>query len=184
MYFVETRGGFYTQLDFMVYKYFKVYTATVSIPCVWCESGVKLQLKSLCNLKKKKRRQTSCQVTKDFLVRFIDPLIMMSFTEKHCGSSLSSWLIVDTLLISKLFTPFVPICSQFRLYICYLGELVKNKTHRFQCFSATDVIIERVYAIYRYIMLPVTIHLWIARAFSNKIQVESILVTKKVYCFI
>ena len=60
---------------------------------------------------------------------------MRSFAEKHCGSSLSSWLIVDTLLISKLFTPFVPVCSQFRLYICYLGEFVKNKTHRFQCFS-------------------------------------------------
>ena len=72
---------------------------------------------------------------------------MTSFTEKRCGSSLSSWLIVDTLLISKLFTPFVPICSQFRLYICWensLGEFVKNKTHRFQCFSANGVIIKRV----------------------------------------
>ena len=45
--------------------------------------------------------------------------IMTSFTAKHCGSSLSSWLIVDTLLISKLFTPFVPICTQFSLFICY-----------------------------------------------------------------
>ena len=69
-------------------------------------------------------------------------LIMTSFMEKHCGSSLSSWLTVDTLLISKLFTPFVPICSQFRLYICYLGEFVKNKTHR---FSVNDVFIKRVY---------------------------------------
>ena len=32
----------------------------------------------------------------------------------------SLWLILGTLLISKLLTPFVPICSQFRLYI--LGE--------------------------------------------------------------
>ena len=31
-------------------------------------------------------------------------LTIMSLVEKHCGSSLSSWLIVDTLLISKLFT--------------------------------------------------------------------------------
>ena len=36
----------------------------------------------------------------------------MSFVEKHCESSLSSWLIIDTLLIPKLFTLFVPICSQ------------------------------------------------------------------------
>ena len=48
--------------------------------------------------------------------------MMTSFVEKHCGSSLTSWLIVDTLLISKLFTPFVPIHSQFRLYTCHLGE--------------------------------------------------------------
>ena len=48
--------------------------------------------------------------------------------------------IIGTLFISKLFTSFVPICSQCRLYICYLGESVKNKTHRFQCFSANDVI--------------------------------------------
>ena len=27
---------------------------------------------------------------------------------------------------------FMPICSHFRLYICYLGEFAKNKTHRFQ----------------------------------------------------
>ena len=47
---------------------------------------------------------------------------MMSFTKKHCGSSLSSWLIVDTLFISMLFTPFVPTCNHFRLYIGYLGE--------------------------------------------------------------
>ena len=64
--------------------------------------------------------------------------------EKHCGSSLSSWLIVAILLISKLFTPFVPICRQCRFYICYLGEFVKNKTHRFQCSSTNDVIIKRV----------------------------------------
>ena len=41
----------------------------------------------------------------------------------------------------------MPICSQFRLYICWensLGEFVKNKTHRFQCFSANGVIIKRV----------------------------------------
>ena len=69
-------------------------------------------------------------------------LTIMSLVEKHRGSSLSSWLIVDTLLISKFFTPFVPICSQFSLYICYLGESVKNKTHTFQCFSANDVIIK------------------------------------------
>ena len=31
--------------------------------------------------------------------------MMTSFAEKHWGCSLSSWLIVDTLLISKLFTP-------------------------------------------------------------------------------
>ena len=45
---------------------------------------------------------------------------MTLFAKTHCGSSLTSWLIVDTLLISKLFTSFVPICSQFRLYICYI----------------------------------------------------------------
>ena len=60
---------------------------------------------------------------------------MTSFAEKRCGSSLSSWLIVDTLPISNLF------------YVCYLGEFVKNKTHRFKCFSTNDVIIERVYSI-------------------------------------
>ena len=48
---------------------------------------------------------------------------------------------------SKLFTSFVPICSQFRLYICYLGEFVKNETHRFQCFSVNDVIIIRVFCV-------------------------------------
>ena len=48
-----------------------------------------------------------------------------------------------SLLISKLFTPFVPICSQCWLYICYLGEFVKKETHRFQCFSVNDVIITR-----------------------------------------
>ena len=69
-------------------------------------------------------------------------MMTTSFAENHC---LSSWLIVDTPLISKLFTSFVPICSQFRVYICYLGEFVKNETHRFQCFSANDVIIKRVF---------------------------------------
>ena len=64
--------------------------------------------------------------------------------EKHCGSSLTLWLIVDTLLISKLFTPFVPICSQCRRYICYLEEFAKNNTHRFQCLSTNDVIIKKV----------------------------------------
>ena len=45
-------------------------------------------------------------------IEAIDPiLIMMPFPGKHCGSSLSLCLILDTLLISKLFTPFVPICS-------------------------------------------------------------------------
>ena len=62
---------------------------------------------------------------------------MTSFAEKRCVSSLSSWFVVDTLLISKLFTPLVPICSQFRLYIC---------PHRFQCLSTNDVIIKRVYS--------------------------------------
>ena len=61
---------------------------------------------------------------------------MASLAEKHCGSSLSSCLIVDTLLISKLFTPFVPIRSQFSLYICYLGEFVKNKTQLTDFISA------------------------------------------------
>ena len=74
--------------------------------------------------------------------------MITSFAEKHCESGLSTWLIVDTvLLISKLFIPFVPICSQFTLYICYLGEFVKNKTHRFQCFPVNAVIIKRVYKI-------------------------------------
>ena len=72
--------------------------------------------------------------------RTTDPSIMTSFVEKHCRSSLSSRLIVDTALISKLFSTFVPICSQLRLYICYLGEFVKNKNHWFQCFSANDFI--------------------------------------------
>ena len=76
-------------------------------------------------------------------------LAMTSFAEKHCGSCLTLLLIVDTLLISKLLTSFLPIFSGFRLYICYLGEFVKNKTRRFQCFSANDAIIERVYKKYR-----------------------------------
>ena len=63
-------------------------------------------------------------------------LIMISFAEKHCGSTLSSWLIVDTLLISWLFNPFVSICRQLRFYICYLGEFVKNKTHRTNFLNA------------------------------------------------
>ena len=46
---------------------------------------------------------------------------------------------------SKLFTTFVPICDHFRLYMCYLGELAKNKTHTFQCFSAPNEVIIRVY---------------------------------------
>ena len=46
------------------------------------------------------------------------------------------------ILISKL---FAPICSQFSLYICYLGEFIENKTHRFQHFSTNYDIIERVY---------------------------------------
>ena len=71
----------------------------------------------------------------------------MSFAENQCGSSLTSWLIVDTLLISKLFAPFVPICSQLGLCICYLGEFVKNKTSRFQCFPVNDIIIKSVYTL-------------------------------------
>ena len=58
-------------------------------------------------------------------------LAMTSFAEKHCGSCLTLLLIVDTLLISKLLTSFLLIFSGFRLYICYLGEFVKNKTRRF-----------------------------------------------------
>ena len=46
----------------------------------------------------------------------------------------------DNPLISQLFTPFVPICSQFRFRSM-------NKTHTFQCFSANDVIIKKVYCI-------------------------------------
>ena len=56
-------------------------------------------------------------------------LIMTSFAEK----GLSSWLIIDTLFISKLFTHFVPICIQFRLYICYLGEFEQDSD--FSAFS-------------------------------------------------
>ena len=74
---------------------------------------------------------------------------MTSFAEKYCGSCLTLWLIVDTLLISRLFASFVRIFSQFLLYICYLGEFVWTKTHIFQCFSAYDVTIERVYKKYR-----------------------------------
>ena len=51
--------------------------------------------------------------------------IMTSFAEKG--------LIIDTLFISKLFTPFVPICIQFRLYICYLGEFEQDSD--FSAFS-------------------------------------------------
>ena len=29
--------------------------------------------------------------------------------------------------------------------MCYLGELAKNKTHTFQCFSAPNEVIIRVY---------------------------------------
>ena len=74
-------------------------------------------------------------------------LTMTSLAEKRRGSSLSSSLIVDTLLISKLFTPLVPIYSQFRLYNCYLGKFVENETQRFQCFflCVNEVIIEKVY---------------------------------------
>ena len=53
---------------------------------------------------------------------YCDPLLTMtSFAKKHYVGSLTLWLIVDTLLISKLFT-------SFRLYIWYLGKFV-NTTH-------------------------------------------------------
>ena len=52
---------------------------------------------------------------------------------------------VTPFALMKLFTPFVPMCSQFRLYICYLREFVKNKTHRFQCFNTNYIVIKRVY---------------------------------------
>ena len=71
-------------------------------------------------------------------------LLMTPFVEKHCGSCLSSKPIVDTPLISKLFTPFLPICSQFRFYNCYPGDIFKNETHIFQCFSANDVTIKKL----------------------------------------
>ena len=61
---------------------------------------------------------------------------------------------------NKLFLPFFPICSRFRLYICYLGEFVKNKTHRFQCSSVNDAIIKTV-SIYQegcIIFLPCVFH--------------------------
>ena len=61
---------------------------------------------------------------------------------KHCGSSLSPWLIISN-LISTLFTPFVPICSQFSFYICYQGEFTKHRPHS---FSTNDIIIKRVYS--------------------------------------
>ena len=38
-----------------------------------------------------------------------------------------------------LFTPFVPICSQSSSLFAILKDSLKNKTHRFQCFSANDV---------------------------------------------
>ena len=63
-------------------------------------------------------------------------------TQTVCLSPCKQGLIVDILPISKLFAPFVPIYSQFRRYICYLGEFVNNKTHRFQCFSTNDIIIK------------------------------------------
>ena len=61
--------------------------------------------------------------------------------EKHYGSSLSSWLMVDILLVrvSLFFTPFVPICSQFAIWENSLTKL----TH-FSGFCANDVIIKRV----------------------------------------
>ena len=61
---------------------------------------------------------------------------MTSFVEKHCGSSLTLWLIIDTLLIPKLFTPFEPICSQFRLYIVLSGreKNIKIKNSDFSAF--------------------------------------------------
>ena len=48
--------------------------------------------------------------------------------ERGCCES-SLFMTSQIHLISKFFTRFVPICSQCRLYICYLGEFVKNKTH-------------------------------------------------------
>ena len=98
--------------------------------------------------------------------------VLTSFAEKHCGSSLSSWHIIGTLLISKLFTSFVPICSQLRLYICYLREFVKNKTHRFQCFSANDVIIKKVY-IHRQRRDLLSIF-WNQRDLNNKIGLNDL----------
>ena len=68
----------------------------------------------------------------------------MWFAKKHWKQSLFM-TYHNALLIPKLFTPFVPICSQSRLYIYYLGEFIKNKGHRFWCFSTNDVIIRRVY---------------------------------------
>ena len=57
----------------------------------------------------------------------------------------TTFRVVNTGKHSLPWLLFVSICSQLRLYICYLGEFTKNKTHSFQCFSANDVIIKRVY---------------------------------------
>ena len=89
---------------------------------------------------------------------------MTPFVEKHCGSCLSSKPIVDTPLISKLFTPFLPICSQFRFYNCYPGDIFKNETHIFQCFSANDVTIKKFCMKY----IKYKIHVWIRIYWSVK----------------
>ena len=59
-------------------------------------------------------------------------LIMTSFVEKHFGRSFTLWPY--RLLMAKLFTPIVPICSQPRPYICYLGEFTKKKLTDFSAF--------------------------------------------------
>ena len=62
-------------------------------------------------------------------------LIMTSFAEKHCWSSFFLWLFIHTLLIFKLFTPSVPMCRQFMLYILLSGKIRWEKINRFHCFS-------------------------------------------------
>ena len=58
---------------------------------------------------------------------FIDPF-NNDITSRKALWKQSPCLSVDTLLISKLSTPFVPICSHFRLYICSLEEnLLRTK---------------------------------------------------------
>ena len=65
--------------------------------------------------------------------------------EKHYGSSLTSWLIVDTLLISKLFSPFLPIWGLVSLGSIFWENLLRTKLTDFSAFPWIITIKKGVY---------------------------------------